>query len=47
MRFFKGTNRDYAPTSPIKLLSRLIARFEILIRFSKGDNRDYAPMFPS
>jgi len=47
MRFSKGTNRDYAPKSPIKLLSRFRARFEILKRFFKGDNRDYAPMFPS
>jgi len=39
-RFARGDNRDYAPMSPIELLSRFMVRLERLRRFSKGDNRD-------
>ena len=46
MRFAKGDNRNYAPMSPIWLLSRFRFRLERLRRFAKGDNRDYAPMSP-
>ena len=43
-RFSKGDNRNYAPMSPIELLSSFRVRLERLRRFPKGDNRDYAPM---
>ena len=45
-RFSKGGSRDYAPISPILLLSRIRIRLERLRRFAKGINRDYDPMFP-
>jgi len=38
-RLAKGDSRDYAPMTPISLLSRCSSRFERLRRFSKGDNR--------
>jgi len=46
-RFSKGYNRDYAPKSPILLLSRFRVRIERLRRFFKGDSRDYASMSPN
>jgi len=46
MRFAKGDNRAYAPSSPIELFFRFRVRIYRLRRFSKGDNKDYAPTSP-
>jgi len=41
-----GDNRNFAPMSPMGLLSRLRNRLDKLVRLLRGDKRNSAPINP-